>query len=342
MSKNKLFKILNIIMCFVLNMFVTNILAVDNTQNNNITRQKILNNKYISKEIIECTPEEEIKDNNNKLFTKSVNITRKYIDIKNNEFLCDLNMNVIFTYDKNNFVSIINHDKDLIVTKNSGKWRIRDCAEILPESTSCDVSNKFVGFKNSKLGTSIGDYLISGHIFIYCDKFGEITINTDMNSEYNNNNNINFGKYKNIYKNQVTHDISDDYRKKEEIYVSKFENDKSQDNNLLRVTRIVTYKELGDDPNKKCEVINISKTESNFRYNTRTKTASCLSTHGENLDSKNDLYSSDLYTRTTNTSPFIGHCYSGLDLKKFGIKTDTDSCEIVCDNTGKISFVYHD
>ena len=340
MLKNKLFKIINII-CFVFSIFIIN--AHANNINNNMLRQKILNNKYIVQENIECSPEEIISENR-QLFKKSVKITRKYTNIKNNEFLCDLDMNVIFTYDKKNFVEIQSPEKDLIVTKNSGKWRIRDCAEILPENKSCDILNKFVGLKNVKLGTKIGDYFVSGHMLISCDISGNITVNTDLNSEHNINSNcdnLNFSEYKNIYKNQVTHDISDKLRKKEEIYVSKFKNNKNQDNKLLRVTRLVTYKELGDNPNKKCEVINVSKTESNFRYNTRTKTASCLSTHGENLDAKNNLYNSNLYTRTANTSPFIGHGYSGLKLKAFGGTVDDDSCEMVCDNKGEISFVYH-
>ena len=54
MLKNKLFKIINII-CFVFGIFIIN--AHANNINNNISRQKILNNKYSVSENIECNTE---------------------------------------------------------------------------------------------------------------------------------------------------------------------------------------------------------------------------------------------------------------------------------------------
>lgn len=318
------------ILCFKNSAYCINNIG-NNMKNNVKVNGKVLDNKYLSMQTIETSPEEEYTlENGEKIYKKHVSILKEYSKYDKESVLCNLNTNIVFTYDKKSFVKINDPEQDVKIGKINNKWKTRDCTEILQENNKiCSVSNKFVVFKKSD--NDVGEkYTTNGYVYVSCTITGDVKIHTELS-----NNSLDSKKYENIENKVYTHKISDNITKKEEINILKLKNNKTLDNNnFIRIKYVTKY------TNSRNQIVVLVNTEANFRYNPETKTCTCLSSDSEILYN-NNYYSGTVYSRPANISPKSSSSYTNINFCKLKIPIDTSKFDINCDYNGQISFKYY-
>jgi len=149
-------------------------------KNQEVKRGSMISSKYLCSEDISFGDENEsVSDNGKKIYSKNISIKKDFKKIYNNkdfEPKGDLDLNLTFTYDKKSYAHIQN--SDLKSAKTSKSWKIRNLAEIHPDDETCLVSNRYAAYKKSAIG--LGKYVLDGHIDVFCSKYGDIFVNTEL------------------------------------------------------------------------------------------------------------------------------------------------------------------
>ncbi len=147
-----------------------------------ISRGRVFGNKILCMETFECFPETEVlKENNKKFYKKTLKVTKEFkIPKEDHSFktMAQYEFQIIFTYDKDNFVEIENPEKDISFCKNKGNWKIMDVKEIFPEDKIWLVSVKCALYKEGLLGSH--EYIMDDHVDSFCSVMGNIGINTGI------------------------------------------------------------------------------------------------------------------------------------------------------------------
>ena len=141
-------------------------------------------------------------------------------------------------------------------------------------------------------------------------------------------NSVQLGKGVIVTQTTSTEDISDKILKKEEFSVSNYKYSGNLDKcgyKYPRARRDITY--LNKVPEK---ILAMASTESNFRYNTETRQAECLSISREVITNDKG-YTLSLFSRSVNKNTEVGSGISNIKFRYLGRLIDKDNCEISCD-----------
>lgn len=148
-------------------------------------------------------------------------------------------------------------------------------------------------------------------------------------------NSIQLGKGVIVTTKTSTESITDKVLKKEDISVSNYKYSGNLDKcgyKYLKARRDITY--LSKLPEK---ILAIASIESNFRYNSETRQAECLSMSKEIINNDSG-YTLSLFSRSTNKNTEIGSGISSIKFRHLGRLIDKDDCEIDCDYISNVEY----
>lgn len=132
-----------------------------------------------------------------------------------------------------------------------------------------------------------------------------------------------------------TIDLENDFTKKEEISTVEYQYPEKLRNTFekyITVCMSITYLEKNTG-----KIVGILSAKCNFRYNSVTKRAQCLSTSSASVKNGEE-YILDVFSRRSNTQIGRGQSMVYIYFKFNGTMCDNINYEVSCDSIGNISY----